>query len=124
EHQLAASTTAAQRGARVVALTLPQGMRIRLSFLTGFVLDALPGWRETLSLPVPERLGALSDPAVRRGLDERAHSPEAGVLANLARWERLTVAEAFTDEARRLEGRRSRGGARRQGQGPLGGVVE
>ena len=40
---------------RVVALTIPQSMRIRLSFLSGFVLDGLPGWREVLGLPVPER---------------------------------------------------------------------
>jgi N-acyl-D-aspartate/D-glutamate deacylase len=124
EHQLAASSTAAERGARVVALTLPQGMRIRLSFLTGFVLDALPGWRETLSLPVPERLAALSDPEVRRGLDERAHSPEAGVLANLARWERLTIAEAFTDETRRLEGRRIGDIASEQGKEPFDALLD
>src|SRR5437660_490379 len=124
EHQLAASSTAAERGARVVALTLPQGMRIRLSFLTGFVLDALPGWRKTLSLPVPERLAALSDPEVRRGLDERAHSPEAGVLANLARWERLTIAEAFTDETRRLEGRRIGDIASEQGKEPFDALLD
>ncbi|TML38484.1 MAG: D-aminoacylase [Actinobacteria bacterium] len=124
EHQLAASTTASERGGRVVALTLPQGVRIRLSFLTGFVLDALPGWRETLSLPVPERLAALSDPEVRRGLDERAHSPEAGVLANLARWERLTIAEAFTDETRRLEGRRIGDIAREQGKEPFDALLD
>jgi N-acyl-D-aspartate/D-glutamate deacylase len=105
EHQLAASTRAAERGARVIALTLPQGMRIRLSFLSGFVLDGLPGWREVIALPVEERLRALSDPAVRARLDEQAHSPDAGVLANLARWERLEIAEAFTPETRVHEGK-------------------
>jgi len=43
ERQLDAGSRAAARGARVVALTLPQGMRIRLSFHSGFVLDGLPG---------------------------------------------------------------------------------
>ena len=62
ESQLAASDHAAERGGRVVALTLPHSMRLRLSFLSGFVLDGFPGWREVLSLPVPERMAALSDP--------------------------------------------------------------
>jgi N-acyl-D-aspartate/D-glutamate deacylase len=106
EHQLEAGTRAAARGARVVALTLPQGMRIRLSFLSGFVLDGLPGWRETFALPIEERMRALADPETRSRLDERARSPEAGVLANLARWERLEVVEGFTPETRALEGRR------------------
>jgi len=101
-----ASTRAAARGARVVALTLPQGMRIRLSFLSAFVLDGLPGWLDTLSLPVPDRIRALADPEVRRRLDASAHSPEAGVLRGLARWERLEIVEGFTDETRALEGRR------------------
>ncbi len=104
ERQLDAGSRAAAQGGRVVALTLPQGMRIRLSFLTGFVLDGLPGWRETFALPIEERMRALSDPETRRRLDANAHSPEAGVLAGLARWERLEIVEGFTDDTRRLEG--------------------
>ena len=105
EHQLAASTSAAARGARVVALTIPQSMRIRLSFLSGFVLDGLPGWREVLGQPVPERMRLLTDPAVRARLDASAHSEAAGVLAGLAHWESFTIAEGFTPETRAYEGR-------------------
>ena len=68
QRQLRAFDASAQRGGRVVALTLPQPMKIRLSFLSGFVLDGLPGWRDTMHLPVPERLAALADPEVRRRL--------------------------------------------------------
>ncbi|HEX5097336.1 MAG TPA: amidohydrolase family protein, partial [Acidimicrobiia bacterium] len=106
DHQLEASTRAAEQGGRVVALTLPQGMRIRLSFHTGFVLDGLPGWRETFALPVDQRMRVLSDPQRRAELDERAHSPEAGVLAGLARWERLEIVEGFTERTRAYEGRK------------------
>jgi N-acyl-D-aspartate/D-glutamate deacylase len=105
EHQLAASSAAAERGARVVALTIPQSMRIRLSFLSGFVLDGLPGWSEVLGRPVTERLRLLADPEVRARLDAQAHSEAAGVLANLAHWERFTVAETFTEATRPFEGR-------------------
>ncbi len=119
EHQLDAGTRAAERGARIVALTLPQGMRIRLSFLSGFVLDGLPGWRETFALPVAERMRALSDAEHRSRLDERAHSPEAGVLAGLARWERLEIVEGFTNETRALEGKKVGDVARTRGQQPF-----
>lgn len=124
EHQLTASTRAAQRGGRVVALTLPQGMRIRLSFLSGFVLDGLPGWRETLSLPVSERMRALADPAVRANLDAQAHSPEAGVLAALANWERMECCETFTDATREFEGRIVGDIAREQGKAPFDALLD
>lgn len=93
--QLRAWQFAAERGGRVVALTLPHAMGIRLSFLTGFVLDGLPGWRDTMHLPVPQRLAALADPQVRRRLDEGAHSDAAGILRGLANWERLIIVETF-----------------------------
>jgi N-acyl-D-aspartate/D-glutamate deacylase len=69
------------------------------------VLDGLPGWREILSLPRPEKLRALSDPDVRRRLDESAHSPEAGVLAGLANWSILELAETFAPENAAYTGR-------------------
>lgn len=54
---------------------------------------------------MPERLRLLADPEVRTRLDAGAHSPEAGVLAGLARWDRFTVVEGFTAATRALEGR-------------------
>jgi len=104
-HQLRASDVARERGGHVVALTMPHLMRIRLSFLSGFVLDALPGWGEVLHLPPAERLAALREPDVRRRLDAGAHSPEAGVLAGLANWAILEVAEAFAPQNAAVEGR-------------------
>jgi N-acyl-D-aspartate/D-glutamate deacylase len=124
ESQLDAGSRAAALGARVVALTLPQGMRIRLSFHTGFVLDGLPGWRETFALPIKERMAALSDPATRARLDERAHSPEAGVLAGLANWSRLEIVEGFTPETQAFEGRKVGEIARERGQEPFDTLCE
>jgi N-acyl-D-aspartate/D-glutamate deacylase len=98
ERQLRAWKAAAERGGRVVALTLPQAMKIRLSFLSGFVLDGLPGWRDIMHLPVPERLAALADPAVRRRLAAGAASKEAGMLRGLAQWDRLVIVETFAVE--------------------------
>jgi N-acyl-D-aspartate/D-glutamate deacylase len=105
EKQLRASEVAAERGGRIVALTLPHSTKIRLSFLSGFVLDGLPGWRETMHLPVPERLRALADPQVRQRLDAGAHSEEAGILRALANWERLIVIETFAPENADATGR-------------------
>ncbi len=98
ERQLHVSDVAAQRGGRIVALTMPHSMKIRLSFLTGFVLDGLPGWRETMHLPVPERLRALADPEVRRRLNEGAQSDEAGILRALSNWQRLQIVETFAPQ--------------------------
>jgi N-acyl-D-aspartate/D-glutamate deacylase len=104
--QLAASDHAADRGGRVVALTLPHTMRMRLSFRTGFLLDGFPGWREVLSLPVPERIKALQDPEVRRRLDAGAHSEEAGMLRGLASWGQFEILETFSAANAGLEGRK------------------
>ena len=104
-HQLEASDAATDAGARVVALTLPHTMSLRLSFEHGAILDGLPGWREFFATSIDERIRALSDPEVRRAMDERAQSEEAGVLRFLAGWWRLVIAETFAPEQHLLEGR-------------------
>ncbi len=96
--RLDASTVAAGRGATVVALAVPVAVSTRLSFIHGFILDGLPGWKEVLSLPETQRIAALSDPAVRVRLAEGAASPEAGILRELVDWDRVTVAETFSPE--------------------------
>ena len=63
EQQLGASDLAAAAGAHVVALTLPDMMRMRASTL----LPGLPGWRAVTEL----------DPESRRAADRRPRDPPA-----------------------------------------------
>ena len=65
-------------------------------------------------------MAALSDPEVRRAMDERAQSDEAGVLRYLAGWARLVVAETFAPENREFEGRTVGEVAAGLGDGPVG----
>ncbi len=124
ERQLAASDAAAERGATVVALTLPHTMRIRLSFETGVILDGLPGWREILALPPAKRLSALADPEVRRRMDAGAQSEEAGILRHLAVWRRLRFEETFTPETAPYEGRSVGDVASERGQSPFDAMLD
>jgi N-acyl-D-aspartate/D-glutamate deacylase len=104
--QLAASDRAAERGARIVALTPSQVMSLRINLVSGFLFDALPEWAPVIALPLPERKAALADPAVRERLDRGASSPAAGPFRFLAAWQNLLVAEVFSEGNRRFEGRR------------------
>jgi N-acyl-D-aspartate/D-glutamate deacylase len=124
EHQLAASTTAAERGATVVALTLPHSMKIRLSFEHGAIIDGLPGWRELFAVSVPERIRQLSDPAVRRRLDEGARSKEAGIIGALANWQMLLIDETFAPENKQYEGRSVGEVAAQRGQEPFDALLD
>ena len=124
EHQLAASTAAAERGAKVVALTLPHTMKIRLSFEHGTIIDGLPGWREVFALPIPERMAQLADPEVRRRLDEGARSKEAGILGALANWRNLIIEETFSSANAGLAGRTVGDIAAERDQEPFDALIE
>ena len=81
EQQLQASDIAAAKGGHVVALTLPDMMRMRASN----VLVNLPGWKEVLQLDVEGRRAAGQDPHVRSELREGAAvvaEKAMGVLAD------------------------------------------
>ncbi len=122
--QLAAGSAAAERGATVLALTLPHTMQLRLSFEHGAILDGLPGWREVFALPFDERIAAFSNPEVRRRLDENARSEEAGILRHLAVWDRLIFEETFAPENKRFEGRTVGEVAKERGVTPFDALLD
>ena len=55
--------------------------------------------------PGHDLIRSLGDPAIRRAMDERAQSDEAGILRHLADWGRLVIDEGFTPATRELQGR-------------------
>ena len=124
EQQLHASTVAAARGARVVALTLPRTNGMRMTFLSGAPLDGLPGWREVIALPVSERARALADPDVRRRLAAGAASDEAGALRYVANWPALSIVETFASSNRQYEGRTVADVASERGQDPFDALLD
>jgi N-acyl-D-aspartate/D-glutamate deacylase len=102
--QVAACENARARGGTAVALTMPILVEMNMSFLTYCALFMLPGWSEVMSLPVPERIAKLRDPEVRRWMDERAHSHEAGVFSRLASWGQYLIGDTYSAANEGLKG--------------------
>lgn len=101
--KLKVGDVAAARGGKVVALTVPMNLGLRLSFAGGFILDALPGWEEPMFAPHDEKLAMLSDPAERRRLDELAQ--QDGPLRGIANWAAKTIFDTVDPENEQYRGR-------------------
>lgn len=87
--KLATSDVAEARGARVVGLTAPMSLDFRMSFESGFLLDAVPGWEEPMLLPHDEKLALLRDPAQRARLGEIASGRHP--MRHFTNWARMTI---------------------------------
>ncbi len=90
EQQLTSCDYATKRGAHVVALTLPDLMRLRASR----VLDDLPGWRDVVALGPDERRHAVADPKTREKLRAGAEEVVRRGLGAIAQPELLEIADA------------------------------
>ena len=123
-NQLQASDYAADRGARVVGLAVADPVEVRLSFLSGFILEALPGWSATMALPPADKLKALAEPDERRRLRDGAASPEAGMLRAMANWKKLRVAETFAPANDGLADRLVGDIATERGQDPFDALLD
>jgi N-acyl-D-aspartate/D-glutamate deacylase len=89
EQQLQASDLAEARGARVVALTLPDLMRMRASRL----LESLPGWKSVVRMSDAERRAAVRDPETRAQLRAGVGDAARNGLAAMARFDLIEIAE-------------------------------
>ena len=102
--QLEANEHAAAAGGRSVALTMPVLVEMNMSFRNYCALFMLPDWAPVMNLPVPERMRGLRDPEVRRRLNDRAHSPDAGVFLRLTNWGRYQIGDTFSVANEGLKG--------------------
>jgi N-acyl-D-aspartate/D-glutamate deacylase len=116
EARLAVGDAARARGGKVVALTMPDMPPARFSFLSGFVLDLVPGLHDFLFEPPQERLAVLRDPERRAELRRRAEQPSQ--WGHLVDWTSRHIIETFTDETTPYAGRRVGDIAAEQGRDP------
>jgi N-acyl-D-aspartate/D-glutamate deacylase len=89
EQQLAASDLAAARGGHVIALALPDMMRMRSSTL----LPGLPGWGDVVGLDRDGRGHALDDPDTRARLRAGAEKVAAKARSVLSDFRLMEVAD-------------------------------
>ena len=104
DFKLRASDYARERGAEVIALTVAHSGKLRINLESGFVFDAFEGWAPLFRLPLPERIEKLRERPFREELKKRAES-RPGTIFNLARWDRLRVAEVVAEANERYRGR-------------------
>ena len=91
EQQLQACDRATARGAKVVALALPDFLRLRANTL----LDGIPEFQKVMALPTEdERRAAVADLDTRAGLRAAMERAAASDFAAVARWDLLEIAEA------------------------------
>ena len=90
EEQLRASDVAEAKGAHVVALALPDMMRMRSNTL----LPGLPGWREVMALDGAGRRAAVADTDTRTRLRAGAQKVAERAIGVLTDFSMMEVADA------------------------------
>ena len=120
EQQLQASDRAATQGARVVALALPDFLRLRANTL----LDALPEFVPVLALDEAARREAVKDPGIRASLRAAVERAAASEFAAIATFDLLEIAEARSPESESLVGRTVAQVAAERGVDPIDVLID
>ena len=106
EGQIVGGDYAHARGGSVIALTVPELSRLRLSFDNGMILNMVPEWGDVLALPLRERKAALADPGVRqRMFDGYSRMPNNSVRTRLD-WPLVQLGTTYAPSTQRFANRR------------------
>jgi N-acyl-D-aspartate/D-glutamate deacylase len=95
-----------------------------MSFRDFCAFNSIPGWGPILDLPLPERLRALADPAIRQKMRDGVRSKDAGVFAGLGRWGEYEIGETFAPENARFRHRITGDVARELGKDPFDAMLD
>jgi N-acyl-D-aspartate/D-glutamate deacylase len=101
--KLKASDVAEARGARVVGLTTPISLDFRMSFSSGFLLDAVPGWEHAMLLPLDKKIAMFTDPTERARLGALAAGDHN--LRHFTNWSRMTIFHTVAEQNSHYLGR-------------------
>jgi N-acyl-D-aspartate/D-glutamate deacylase len=121
EHQLLPSVRAREIGGRVVALSMPVFSDNNMSFLTFCAIWLMPGWRDVLDCPVPERIRRLKDPNIRADLMAKAKGSN---LEGVSHFERYMIGEVYSEANAAVKGRLVGDIAKERGVDPFTAIVD
>ncbi len=102
--RLAATDYARERGAEVIALTVPLTATVHLNLVSGMVFDALDGWAAFFRLPLAERMEKLRDRTYRASMKSQAEA-KPGRLQDILKWAQLRIVEVFSEQNKPYQGR-------------------
>ena len=100
EQQLEACDMARERGARVVALAMPDFLRMRANT----ILNAIPEFRRLMRTDEADRRAAVADPTTRAELREALEAAASGEFATLAAFDLIEIAESRSPVSEPLVG--------------------
>jgi N-acyl-D-aspartate/D-glutamate deacylase len=100
EQQLGACDMASERGGRVVALAMPDFLRMRANT----ILDAIPEFRRLMRADDDARRAAVADAITRAELRSALEAASSGEFAAITAFDLIEIAEARSPESEPLVG--------------------
>ena len=120
--KLSITDRASAAGAKVVGLLMPMPAEIWLNFVTGAVLDMLPGWNKPMTLTTVEKEQLFRNPTRRAELRDRA--TDTPRPSRYSQWADYVIYQPVSPHLQRYTGRAVADIGREEGKEPFDVLVD